>query len=263
MKYIRLFETASERAAATIEKPCVAYTVETDSLEFLADNVIEFEDMTTKATLVSLFDRDGDGELTFAEAAAVTNEQFAEIPEGSLGSKFNEFRYFTGVTSTPDNNARNTTTQLGYGIFKGVAELTTPPSLLHLGSFSFQSGNNMKVILNDGLQSLGGSMFYYSGSVNAGIPNDSGVDISNYGGMLTIPSTVTQIGDSLHSATNFFSYSGRFCVLKLLPTTPPTLIGNIGNNYAKHILVPPGTLNTYQSAEGWSGLADYIVEWVR
>lgn len=262
MKYIRFFETAAERAAATIDKPCVIYTEETDALEFLADNVIEFEDPQTKATLVALFDRDGDGELTFAEAAAVTNAQFAEIPEGSLGSKFNEFRYFTGVTATPDNEARNTVTQLGYGVFKGVNELTTPPSLLHLGSYSFQTGSPT-VILNEGLTSLGGSMFYYANTINAGVPNDTGVTITNYGGMLVVPSTVTQIGDSEHSSVNFFSYNGRFTVLKLLSTTPPTLVGNLGNSYAKHILVPPNTLSTYQAASGWSSLSSYMAEWVR
>lgn len=203
--------------------------------------------------------------MTYEEAAAVTNEEFAKITEGSLGSKFNEFQYFTGVTRTPNFTAKNPTTGKGFGLFKNVIEITTPPSLKRLGNYSFQVQGALKITLNEGLEELGGAMFYYAtsskGTVNKHITNNTGVSISNYGGLLTIPSTVTRIGEANFSG--FLGYNARFCVLKLLPTTPPTLLSTIGNNYAKHILVPPGTLETYKAASGWSSLASYMAEWVR
>lgn len=264
MKHIRLFETVADRAAATLNRPYVLYTKETDSLEFMNDDVIIFENSTTKNTLVNMFDRDGDGELTYDEAALVSNEQFAQIQEGSLGSKFNEFQYFTGVTETPDFTERNTVTNLGFGLFKNVIEIVTPPSLRRLGNYSFQVQGNLKVTLNEGLEEIGGGMFMYAtasiGKLNSHIPNNTGVNIQNYGGQLIIPSTVTKIGGA--GDVGLLGFNARFCVLKLLPTTPPTLIGSIGNSYANHILVPPGTLATYQAAPGWSALADYMAEWV-
>lgn len=263
MKHIRLFETAADRAAATLDRPYVVYTKETDSLEFMNGDVIVFENSKTKNTLVNMFDRDGDGELTYDEAALVSNEQFAQIQEGSLGTKFKEFQYFTGVTETPDFSPRNINTGLGYGLFKNVIEVVTPSSLRKLGSYSFQVPGTMKVTLNEGLKEIGAAAFYYgtsgTGTVNKHIKNNTGVNIQNYGGQLIIPSTVTKIGGA---GDGLLGYNARFCVLKLLPTTPPTLIGSIGNPYANHILVPPGTLAAYQAAPGWSKLADYMAEWV-
>ncbi|MBQ9218275.1 MAG: hypothetical protein IJ160_08920, partial [Muribaculaceae bacterium] len=62
---------------------------------------IAFESEVTKAAIVALFDSGHNGELSYDEAAAVTNQTMFQVrqqlKEATL-EQFDEFRYFTGVT---------------------------------------------------------------------------------------------------------------------------------------------------------------------
>ena len=66
-------------------------------IEIENDNLIDFADANVKAICVANWDTDGDGELSYEEAAAV-----ADIGNSFVGKKeittFDEFQYFTGVT---------------------------------------------------------------------------------------------------------------------------------------------------------------------
>lgn len=61
------------------------------------DNIIQFADAAVKAICVEKWDADGDGELSKAEAAAVTSLNKAFNQNDDIIS-FEEFQYFTGVT---------------------------------------------------------------------------------------------------------------------------------------------------------------------
>ena len=65
------------------------------------DDVISFADENVKAICVSNWDTDGDGELSYAEAAVVTSLKTAFRNNSSITS-FNELKYFKGLTSIGD-----------------------------------------------------------------------------------------------------------------------------------------------------------------
>ena len=64
-------------------------------------NVIQFEDALVKAICITNWDTDGDGELSYEEAAAVTTIG-TEFSEKGIYA-FNELQYFTGLTSSPND----------------------------------------------------------------------------------------------------------------------------------------------------------------
>ena len=64
-------------------------------------NVIQFEDALVKAICITNWDTDGDGELSYEEAAAVTTIG-TEFSEKGIYA-FNELQYFTGLTSIPND----------------------------------------------------------------------------------------------------------------------------------------------------------------
>lgn len=63
------------------------------------EGIIVFTDDRIKAHCVAAFDTNGDGELSYGEAAAVTDVSTAFTSK--LYTSFDEFRYFTGVTEIP------------------------------------------------------------------------------------------------------------------------------------------------------------------
>ena len=102
MDHITLFKTAQEYKDAkdSLLIPNVSYIEETDSVEYMKKHLIDFgTDSTSKSMCVSHWDTDGDGEISFEEAAAVT----------SIGTIFTRaaivdgmwLKYFKGLTTIP------------------------------------------------------------------------------------------------------------------------------------------------------------------
>lgn len=108
---------------------------------------IKFEDLNTKNACVSLFDSNGDGEVSYAEAAAATSLKglfslYTEV------KKFDEIKYFTGVSSTD-------------GVFTGLRYLesiTIPGNITTLGTFK-RCIALKTVVLPSGLKSLPNDCF--------------------------------------------------------------------------------------------------------
>ena len=89
------------------------------------DDVIQFADPIAKYACVEKFDTNGDGEVSYAEAAAATSLSGLFMNWNTVTS-FDEIRYFTGVTSTED-------------VFDGLTKLThitIPDHIITLGTFS-------------------------------------------------------------------------------------------------------------------------------
>lgn len=85
-------------------------------LEMIPETVEEpivFVDPAVKTKLVNAFDANSDGELSYGEAAAVTSDQMAHFFENSGITSFDEFKYFRGLTSVPED------------CFKGCTNLTS------------------------------------------------------------------------------------------------------------------------------------------
>ena len=90
-------------------------------------NIIDFADQVAKYACVEKFDTDGDGEISYAEAAAVTDVTDLFTDWNTVKS-FDEFQYFTSVTAIPNR------------LFDGCTALESvkiPTGVKTIGSYAF------------------------------------------------------------------------------------------------------------------------------
>lgn len=160
-------------------------------------SVIQFADPIAKYACVEKFDTSGDGELSYAEAAAVSS-LVGLFKDWDTVTRFDEIKFFTGVTSTD-------------GVFDGLAKLesiTIPDFITKLGSFkgciSLKSAD-----LSSVLTSLPASCFYGCTTLTSvSLPfNLALIPDSCFGGCtelpaLDIPTSVTSIGAGAFSDCN-------------------------------------------------------------
>jgi hypothetical protein len=182
--------------------------------------------------------------MTMAEAAAVTAAQISTgaytifSPNGDADAanimSFNEFQYFTGVTSVQ------------VGAFRGtsqMASITLPSSVTSTGQNAFVECHSLTaLILNEGLTSFNG------------IGNVTAANVPQRLTELTLPSTVTTLG------INAFRNS-KIVTLTCLATTPPTATASYclhPMNSLTAIKVPSASVEAYKAAAGWSQYAAKI-----
>ena len=135
-----------------------ALTIERNHLEKMApielnmphqstDNIV-FADASVKAWLVGKFDTNHDGELSYAEAAAVTNQQMSGCFDCSVGSpdktypdppitSFNEMKYFTGLTCVPDGC---------FMMCSELEEVTLPSNIQSIEGWAFDGCTKLKAL---------------------------------------------------------------------------------------------------------------------
>ena len=167
---------------------------------------IQFEDLQVKAICCKNWDTNNDGELSYAEAAAVTDigDVFSE---NANIIAFTEFKYFTGITSlsnkafwrcrklwkitlpkhltkleegTIDGSSYNGFD--GYGTFSeaGITKIILPDALKSIGNGAFANCDNLKSVkIPNGITSIGSYAFYCCYSLTG----------------ITIPESVTVIGE--------------------------------------------------------------------
>ena len=132
------------RAVATGEKP-----VGPDSPSPVERN-IEFKDVVVKALCVENWDLDGDGELSKAEAAKVTNLRWVFKRNNEITS-FEELEYFIGLRSVADS------------AFKSCANLRSvklPESLWLIDDYAFDRCKDVLIPkLSDNLEIIGSHAF--------------------------------------------------------------------------------------------------------
>ena len=112
-----------------------------------SDEPIVFADIIAKYACVEKFDTNGDGEVSYAEAASVTSLN-GLFSDWNTITSFEEIRYFTGVTSID-------------GVFTGLSKLeslTIPDFITTMGSF--QTCTALKsIVLPAGITSLPDNCF--------------------------------------------------------------------------------------------------------
>ena len=160
------------------------------------DHVITFADPAVKAICVQNWDTNGDGELSYIEAAAVTSlgQVFQNaFQEEGTNVTFNELQYFTGLTS------------IGANAFAGCWRLTSvtlPPTVTTIGSnaFTMCSGLASSPITNH-VTEIGDYAFNYCYSLTEIELPSSVTSIGNrafdrcyYLTSVVIPASVTSIG---------------------------------------------------------------------
>lgn len=193
----------------------------------LADpNVIQFEDEAVKAICVGYWDFDNDGELSYDEAAKVTD--ITNVFRGTNISTFNEFQYFTGLT------------EVSKYTFTGCADLIRiiiPQNVNIIDEHAFANCTNLaRITLNTSLTTIGIYAFGSCSSLKT----------------ITIPSSVTTIRGSAFYLCKILS------TIYCTPTTPPTGLDNDTFETTCKIYVPLSAVNSYKYRESWSKYANQI-----
>ncbi|MBR0178203.1 MAG: leucine-rich repeat protein [Bacteroidales bacterium] len=144
--------------------------------EFASNDPIVFADDNVKAICVANWDTDGDGELSYAEAAAVTDLGGAFTNNEAITS-FDELRYFerlntinwnefSNCSSLTSIEIPNSVTSIGgYAFYwcNGLSTIEIPSSVTSIGedAFGYCSGLTSMIVLANTPPSLGGGVFYY------------------------------------------------------------------------------------------------------
>ena len=236
--------------------------------------IINFADANVKAICVANWDTNGDGELSKAEAAAVT--ALGEVfKNNSLITSFDELQYFTGLTEINDfafYNTRSLTsiiipqnvTRIGEDAFNNTSSVySSYPSALT----NVQLPNGLTVIDEDAffgclelsniifpssLRSIGDAAFDQTGLTSLILPD--GLETIAYSAFANcsslaavyIPSTVTIIGDAA------FAQCGALHSLAVENPTPVTISSAVFSNRANAtLIVPVGSKAAYEAANYW------------
>ena len=116
--------------------------------------VITFADANVKALCVANWDTDEDGELSEAEAAAVTS--LGTVFQNSKGlTTFDELKYFTGLTSIDDKSF----------YYSSITGVTLPANVTRIGWNAFSGSNLISVAFPDNVKNIGNSAFSYCTSL--------------------------------------------------------------------------------------------------
>ncbi len=238
-----------------------------------ASEIIEFADAEVKRICVENWDTNGDGELSKAEAAAVTTLK-KKNGDGTFGdpvfkgntniTSFEEFQFFTGLTSVEEyafSSCRNLTSVIvpknvettQNSAFSGCRNLsiTLPEGLTELGPNTFNGCYYMKEIrLPESLTTIARQVFYECyGLKSLFIPkNVTSINVFNS----AISSTYNLISISVDpenttydsrkgcnaiitTATNYMVYG---CQNTVIPEDVTQLYGFRGQRNLKSIVIP-------------------------
>ena len=134
-------------------------------------NLMRFADDDVKEALIAAFDTDSDGELSYDEAAAVTSSDDlkAAFGEGKSYTSFEEFQYFTGITSLASSMfldwghlktivLPNTITEIKNAAFKNCTSLQSivvPESVKSLGKSAFEGCESLlSIVIPEGVTTI-------------------------------------------------------------------------------------------------------------
>ena len=253
-------------------------------------NCISFDDAVVKGICIKYWDTNHDGELSFDEAASVTNigTSFKSVTEINI---FNEIKYFTSLTTISDfaffgerKNRVDVTPAEYYYTYSRLSYLNLPNGIKSIGESAFEECRNLShIVLSDELTSIGNRAFYgctalteitfpetlltigdyafYNcGSIESVIIPDN---VTSVGGnafgyckqikTVTIGENVTSIGGSA-----FYEIRGLMDVY-CKPVTPPSGCGIDANATSVRIYVPTESIEAYKSAPGWKNFKSKIV----
>ena len=214
---------------------------------------IQFEDLQVKAICCANWDTNNDGELSYAEAAAVTD--IGTIFQGNTNIiAFTEFRYFTGITNL---------TTYAFKDCVNLWKIIIPANIVTIANSAFSSCDLLtNVNIPDSVTSIGSSAFWSCNSLTSVTIGNSVTKIGHAAfcscpslTSVTIPDSVTSIGDGAFYVCD--SLKEVYCK----PTTPPAGDSYMFNNNASglKIYVPTASVKAYKSAEYWKEYSSSIV----
>ena len=215
-------------------------------------NVIQFEDALVKAICITNWDTDGDGELSYEEAAAVTTIGTEFRGKGIYA--FNELQYFTGLTSIPSSAFSDCSELLSIKLpdniisindnafvrCQSLREIHIPANIESIGYRAFRSCKKLATVIfekSSQLKTIGGGYhsdidygaFSYctaltSIEIPASVETIEASAFMNCSSLTTITfekgSQLKTIGGGYYSSSSYSNvyYYGAFCSLKNLVT---------------------------------------------
>jgi len=171
-------------------------------------NNILFKDKFVKEVCITRFDTDGDGELSYQEAAAVTDFGAFNTYYGynELVTSFDELQYFSNLESIDCVGCTNMSSvtipesgkleRMYFWDCRKLTSVTIPPAIRHLDQTSFSGCTGLKsVTLHDGLTELCAIAFENCTSLEE----------------IHIPYTVAHLGEGCFAGcTSLRKFTGRY-----------------------------------------------------
>ena len=216
---------------------------------FVQNGNINFIDANVKAICVANWDSNGDGELSYAEAAAVIDlgQVFSENTEIT---SFEELQYFIGLTSISSSAfygcsnlsgslyIPNSVTSIGNNAFNGCSgltgSLTIPNSVTTIGNQAFYGCNGFtgSLTIPNSVTTIGNQAFYYcngfTGSLTIG---NSVTSIGNYAfqgcsGFTEVHYDASNCADVSNSAQSFYGCGGTLTIGDNVERIPANMFRN-------------------------------------
>lgn len=155
------------------------------------DSIIYFVDDKVKALCVQNWDTSGDSELSYREAAAVSDLGSVFRNNREITS-FDELQYFTGLTTICDS---------AFYYCSGLTSIQLPNSITSINRYSFMGCQRLtNITIGDSVYSIGEEAFTFTGLTSINLPNSvTSIGSGAFYGCdgltsIFIPSSVTFIG---------------------------------------------------------------------
>lgn len=212
------------------------------------NKAITFAQAAVKKICVENWDTDDDGNLSYGEAAAVTD--LGTVFQGTTITTFAELYYFTGLTAIGDNAFEGCTrlttltlpkkiTAIKNAAFKGCTSLRTlalPSSLKEIGDNAFEGCSKLAApAFPDGLLHIGNQAFSSNLALQA----------------IALPSSVQEVGEAA------FSGCTKLTTFTVKNPAPQSMV--VGSSLfadidltASTLYIPQGTRTYFAQSEAWN-----------
>lgn len=213
---------------------------------------IYFSDPAVKAICIEHFDTNHDGELTIAEAEAVTSfGSYYDDPNSLIFAgnseiqSFNELKYFTGLQEIE---------ALAFAHCENLASITLPSSIKSIGNQAFHNTNLYSIEIPEGVTTIFGAAFYDCKQLSSVILPSTLLRISTsaFNGcsnlrFITIPESVTEFGKyAFNNCTALTQVRVKWGTpLEIGDADPFPTRADIT------LIVPPHTGDAYRNAPYW------------
>ena len=188
---------------------------------------IQFEDLQVKAICCRNWDTNNDGELSYAEAAAVTDIG-DEFEDNDNIIAFTELKYFTGISEIPEE---------AFDDCDYLWKVVLPENITTIGDYAFDACSDLtSITIPDSVTSIESHAFEFCSSLAS----------------VTIPDSVTSIGDyAFKDCSSLAEFKGKFAS----EDGRCLIVNGVLNSFA-----PAAKLTEYTIPEGVTSIGDYAFE---